>query len=93
MSWSVAGLLGLLKRGPIIVDMLWKTSEYVAGNGSPGHMVAVDAVVSDNGSDGVWTHLRILDPWPPGRGRVYWVNYNDWMTDVPTRTYRIFERA
>jgi hypothetical protein len=92
MSWSVGGLLDLLRAGPLMLDMLWNTADYTQGHGSPGHMVVVSAVVSDGHPNGEHTHLLVLDPWPPHRGRLSWVEYAHWMQEVPTRTYRVFER-
>jgi len=92
MSWSVGGLLGKLQRSPLMFDMLWNSTEYAAGKGSPGHMIVVSAFVSDNQPTGQGTHLLVLDPWPPNRGKISWVEYQAWMLDVPTRTYRVFER-
>ena len=92
MSWTTSALVSALSRGPLMFDMLWNASEYVKGNGSPGHMVVVSAVVSDGNAAGHGTYLRVLDPWPPGQGKTSWVSYNSWMQTVPTRTYRVFER-
>lgn len=92
MSWSVAGLIAALRRSPLMFDMLWNATDYTAGKGSPGHMVVVSAVVSDNNPDGARTYLLVLDPGPPQQGKVGWVEYQQWMWEVPTRTYRVFER-
>lgn len=92
MSWSVAALVNALRRGPLMFDMLWNSAEYAQGSGSPGHMVVVSALVSDNSPIGNGTHLLVLDPWPPNVGKLSWVAYGQWMNDVPTRTYRVFER-
>ncbi len=92
MSWSVGALVNTLKRTPLIFSMLWRAQDYAAGRGSPGHWVAVSAMVSDNQPTGEGTHLLVLDPWPPNRGKISWVEYQAWVMDVPTRTYRVFER-
>jgi hypothetical protein len=92
MSWSVAALIGALRRSPLMFDMLWNSSEYAQGSGSPGHMVVVSALVSDNNPVGNGTHLLVLDPWRPNVGKISWVEYQQWMNEVPTRTYRVFER-
>jgi Putative peptidoglycan binding domain/Papain-like cysteine protease AvrRpt2 len=92
MSWSVGGLVNALRRSPLMLDMLWNATDYVQGQGSPGHMIVVSAVVSNNAPDGKHTHLLVLDPWPPHRGKVSWVEYQHWTTELPTRTYRVFER-
>jgi hypothetical protein len=93
MSWSVPAIVAALRRGPKMFDMLWNSQEYAKGSGSPGHMIVVSAVVSDNNPAGSGTHLLVLDPWPPNVGKVSWVEYRRWMNEVPTRTYRVFERA
>lgn len=92
MSWTVGALVNALRRSPLMFDMLWASSDYAEGRGSPGHMVVVSAVVSDNNTDGSGTHLLLLDPWRPNVGKVSWVEYRRWMNEVPTRTYRVFER-
>jgi len=93
MSWSVGGLAAALQRSPLMLDMLWKSNEYAQGMGSPGHMVVVSALVSDDHPAGAGTHLLVLDPWPPHQGKLSWVAYGRWINEVPTRTYRVFERA
>jgi len=73
-------------------DMLWRSAEYAQGKSSPGHMIVISSVVSDNNPSGNGTHLLVLDPWPPNVGKVSWVEYRSWINDVPTRTYRVFNR-
>jgi hypothetical protein len=92
MSWTVTALVDALRRSPLMFDMLWNSAEYAKGSGSPGHMIVVSAVVSDNNSSGNGTHLLVLDPLPPNVGKISWVEYRAWMNEVPTRTYRVFER-
>lgn len=92
MSWTVSALVDAIRRSPLMFDMLWNTSDYVAGAGSPGHMVVVCSVVSDNNPMGTGTYLQVLDPWAPNIGKVSWEDYYTWINDVPTRTYRVFER-
>jgi len=93
MSWTVGGLVGLIKKGPVMFDLLWKSNEYAAGSASPGHMIVINAVISDNNNDGKGTHLHVLDPWAPNQGKVYWKQYFQWINELPTLTYRIFERG
>jgi hypothetical protein len=92
MSWSVGALVSTLRRSPAMFDMLWKSSEYAQGHGSPGHMIVISAVVSDNNPSGNGTYLLVLDPWPPNVGKISWVDYYTWINEVPTRTYRVFDR-
>ena len=80
-----------LDSSPMMWDMLWSATDYTAGRGSSGHMIVV-AGMRGNTNDDESITLRIYDPWPPGRGRVYSVGYARWMREVPTRTYRIFTR-
>lgn len=92
MSWSVGAFVALIQRSPVMLDMLWRSNEYAQGSGSPGHMVVVSAVVSDGDPSGRGTHLLVLDPWPPNRGDMSWVEHQSWMREVPTRTYRVFQK-
>ena len=92
MSWTVGALLGCLRRGPIMFDMLWNATEYAKGHGSPGHMIVAVGYITDDKPDGSGTHLLIHDPYPPLVGKKYWVEFSDWIAQVPTRTYRVFER-
>lgn len=92
MSWTVSGLMNRMRGSPLMFDMLWEAGSYVQGLGSPGHMVVTCAAVTDGNADGKGTALRILDPWPPNVGKDSWVQFAKWMEEVPTRTYRVFER-
>lgn len=92
MSWSVELLRQALSRGPLMFDMLWRVDEYTAGHGSPGHMIVVVGMRGDSNPDGTGTTLRIHDPWPPNRGKIYSKGYFKWSVDLPTMTYRVFER-
>jgi hypothetical protein len=92
MSWSVSALYAALRQSPLMFDMLWNSAEYAQGKGSPGHMIVISSVVSDNTPSGNGTYLLVLDPWPPNVGKISWVEYQRWINDVPTRTYRVFTR-
>ena len=50
MSWMLSSLRSALKRGPLMFDMLWNVNEYLAGSGSPGHMICVIGIRGDNES-------------------------------------------
>lgn len=93
MSWTVASLVAALRRSPLMFDMLWRSNEYAQGAASPGHMIVVSALISDNQPAGAGTYLHVLDPLPPHRGKVSWEAYGRWINEVPTRTYRVFERV
>jgi hypothetical protein len=92
MSWSLEMMTDVLRRSPLMFDMLWNASDYVAGKGSPGHMIVVCGMRGDGDPVGLGTELYVQDPWPPNVGKKSWVNFNKWLNEVPTRTYRVFER-
>jgi peptidoglycan hydrolase-like protein with peptidoglycan-binding domain len=99
-SYMVSAMVGMLRRGPLMWDMLWDTVGYLTPDaafpgeylGSSGHMIVVIGVRGDGNPDGSGTTLRVNDPWPPNQGATYSVGYAKWMREVPTRTYRVFER-
>jgi peptidoglycan hydrolase-like protein with peptidoglycan-binding domain len=92
MSYTLAALRAKLARGPLMFDMLWEASKYVEGKGSPGHMIVVIGMRGDNDPSGRGTTLRINDPWPVPMGQTYSVGFLKWISEVPTRTYRVFEK-
>ena len=55
-------------------------------------MVVASGVISDGNPSGGGTHIKVLDPWPVGHGKVRWFNYNRWMMELSTRTYRTWDR-
>lgn len=79
-SYSVQGLAGLMRKGP-----LW-----VAGWVPSGHAVVYGGIHGDGTVDG--TLIVIYDPWPPGRGRIHGEIYGDWVRQHPTATTYILER-
>jgi hypothetical protein len=91
-SYMVSALRAKIQTSPMMWDMLWNTYDYAAGLGSPGHMIVVIGMRGDNEPNGKGTTLRIHDPWPPNRGKIYSVGYFKWMQEVPTRTYRVFTK-
>ncbi len=92
-SWTVPMLRAALRRGPLMFDMLWNSGEYAAGMGSPGHMIVVVGIRGDSDPSGRGTTVRIQDPWPPNKGKVYSRGYFRWVQELPTMTYRVFEKA
>lgn len=81
----------MLRAGPLMVDTLWRSSEYAKGNASPGHMTVVVGIRGDADPSGRGTSLMVFDPWAPNIGRQWRVSYYNWMTEVSTRTYRLFQ--
>lgn len=95
-SWTPQAFAGLVRQGPIMVDTLWSTSGYLKRipsgyQGSPGHMTLVVGVRGDNDPTGRGTSLMVYDPWEPNVGRRWRVSYYRWVTEVSTRTYRLFQ--
>ena len=92
-SWPPTALHSMLSSGPLIFDMLWDARSYIDGCDSAGHMIVIVGIRGDGNSSGLGTTLRVLDPWPPNRGRCYSVGYAKWILEIPTRTYRIFHKS
>lgn len=95
-SWIPQAFAGLVRHGPVMVSTLWQVGGYlkrVPGGyeGSPGHMTLVVGVRGDNDPTGKGTTLMVYDPWEPNVGRKWRVSYYRWVTEVITRTYRLFQ--
>ena len=95
-SWIPQAFAGLVRQGPIMVDTLWNVSGYLTQvptgyQGSPGHMTLVVGVRGDNDPTGRGTTLMVYDPWKPNAGKKWRVSYYRWVTEVSTRTYRLFQ--
>lgn len=91
-SWSVPGFVGLMRSGPVMLDILWNIAGYTGGQGSSGHMVVVFGIDSDNDGTGAGTLLHIRDPWRPRVGATVRRSYLDLITSVPGLTYGVFQR-
>jgi hypothetical protein len=87
MSWSVAGLAGLLRGGP-----LWVAGVQSLGPGGPqaGHVVVIGAMWGTGVAEA--TMLLIYDPWPPNRGSIYGAFYGDRIAGSPLMTSYILHR-
>jgi hypothetical protein len=99
MSWGFQLTRDRLRRGPLMFDMLWDVRGYLTPTnvpgefvGSSGHMIVVVGIRGDDDPTGRGTTLRLHDPWPPNRGRLHSVGMSRWLSEVPTRTYRVFHR-
>jgi len=79
-SWSVEGLVSILRRGP-----LW-----VGGAVPTTHAYVISAIFGDGTPEG--TMITIHDPWPPNRGRIYTVSYGKWMSAFPLAAVYILQR-
>jgi len=89
-SWLPDGLANLLAKRPLMMNTLWDADSYVQGRGSSGHMRILAGIRGD-GSPGGST-IRIHDPWPPHRGRIYSKTYGPFMEGTPAATYQLFYR-
>ncbi|WP_280809362.1 peptidoglycan-binding protein [Variovorax boronicumulans] len=86
-SWTVCTLRTALQGGLLMFDLRWGPKGYAAGAGSPGHMVVVAGIRGDGDAG---TTLRILDPWPPGKGARCSLNHARWSRQVDGNTCRVF---
>jgi hypothetical protein len=80
LSWTVQGLAGLLRRGP-----LW-----VAGAQPSLHAVVIGAMWGDGTPNG--TAMLIYDPWPPNVGGVYPAFYGARLQQFPLMTMYVLHR-
>lgn len=89
-SWTASGLAGLLRGGPLMMNLLWNAPSYAAGKGSPGHMMIIAGIRGDGTDDG--STIRIYDPWPPNRGSIYSLSYGPFMHKMPVSTYQLYRQ-
>ena len=80
MSWTVDGIVKLIKKGP--VAMLGAIPSL--------HAVVISGVRSDGTPRG--TILTIYDPWPPNKGAIYSVDYLSLVTNFPMATMYMLQR-
>lgn len=88
-SWSVSGLIALLSRGPLMMEMLHDPRSYRRGRGSGGHYYVIVGARGSHGADGRSTTLRIYDPSPPNQGDIFSWSYSTLLREVPLGTYGI----
>jgi len=88
-SWSVSGLIGLLGRGPLMMEMLSDPRGYRRGRGSDGHYYVIVGARGSHGADGRSTTLRIYDPAPPNQGAIFSWGYATLLREIPLGTYGI----
>lgn len=89
-SYTADGLYDLIKRKPVMANILWDTSNYVSGAGSSGHMIVIAGIRGNGEEDG--TTLRIYDPWPPTTGKVSSEIYSKLVKTTPTFTYHLYQK-
>jgi hypothetical protein len=88
MTWTVQGLAGLLRRGPLWVGGVQPLGSPTAIQS--GHVVVVGSMWGNGSAEG--TMLLIYDPWPPGRGSTYGVFFGDRVAGSPLATRYILHR-
>ena len=88
-SWSVSGLIALLTRGPLMMEMLHDPRSWRRGRGSGGHYYVIVGARGSHGGDGRSTTLRIYDPAPANQGDIFSWNYSTLLREMPLGTYGI----
>jgi len=88
-SWSVSGLIALLTRGPLMMEMLHDPRSYRRGRGSGGHYYVLVGARGSHGGDGRSTTLRIYDPAPANQGDIFSWSYATLLHEMPLGTYGI----
>lgn len=88
-SWPVQGLIALLGRGPLMVEMLHDPRLARRGRGSGGHYYVIVGARGSHGSDGRTTTLRIYDPAPVNQGDVFSWSYSTLLREMPMGTFGI----
>ena len=78
-SWTVQGLVELMRRGPV----------WVAGWVPSGHAVVYGGIHGDGTPGG--TLILVYDPWPPLKGDIRGELYGDWVNKHPTATTYILQ--
>ncbi|MEZ4959585.1 MAG: papain-like cysteine protease family protein [Saprospiraceae bacterium] len=80
-SWSVEGLIRLLRRGPFVM----------MGRMPNAHAVVVAGIQSDGSAAG--TYLTIYDPWPPNVGKIQrGLRYDQLMQQFPLVSMYVLQR-
>ena len=88
-TWLPSALAGVLRRGPIMCNVLWKAGDYTHGLGSESHWAVFAGIRGDGTGPG--TTLRLYDPLPPPQGGIRSVNYGLLIRNLPALTYQILQ--
>ena len=89
-SWPVATLISLLRRGPIMLELLHNPGSFQRGTGSSGHYVVIVGARGSHDADGTTTTLRIYDPDDSDAEGIYSVIYSSMLRRVPLATFGMF---
>lgn len=88
-SWPVSTLIGMLRRGPLVMEMVRNPADFQAGKAVPGHYFVVVGARGSHLPDGTATTLRFYDPYPPGRGEILSMAYASLLRHVPLASFGI----
>ncbi|GLS85409.1 hypothetical protein GCM10010873_03820 [Cypionkella aquatica] len=89
-SWPVSVLIGLLRHGPIMLELLHNPASFNRGTGSSGHYVVIVGARGSHADDGSTTTLRIYDPDDSSGEGIYSVVYGSMLRRVPLATFGMF---
>ncbi|MDZ4392370.1 peptidoglycan-binding protein [Cypionkella sp.] len=89
-SWPVVVLIGLLRNGPVMMELLHNPGSFQRGTGSSGHYVVIVGARGSHAEDGSSTTLRIYDPDESAGEGIYSVVYNSMLRRVPLATFGMF---
>lgn len=89
-SRPVAALIGLLRRGPIMLELPRKPGSLQRGTNASGHYVVIVGARGSHGADGSTTTLRIYDPDDSNGEGIYSVVYSAMLRQVPLATFGMF---
>jgi len=89
-SWTATGLSNIIRRNPVMCNVLWNVQGFSSGAGSDSHWVVFAGIRGSGSANN--TTLRVYDPLPQGRGAIFSVNYATLMRNLPAATYQLFQR-
>lgn len=89
-SWPVSTLIGLLRNGPVMLELLHNPASFQRGAGSSGHYVVIVGARGSHTADGSSTTLRIYDPDDSDGEGIYSVVYASMLRRVPLATFGMF---
>lgn len=89
-SWPVTALIGLLRSGPIMLELRHNPRSFHRGTGSSGHYVVIVGARGSHSTDGTTTTLRIYDPDDSDGEGIYSMVYASMLRRVPLATFGMF---
>ncbi|MDP1577976.1 MAG: hypothetical protein Q8L76_14670, partial [Cypionkella sp.] len=89
-SWPVAALIGVLRSGPIMLELLHNPRSFQRGSSSSGHYVVIVGARGSHSSDATTTTLRIYDPDDSDGEGLYSAVYASMLRRAPLATFGMF---